>query len=1311
MDCPACGARNPDGAMFCLRCGARLSLTCPHCGTNLPPGAKFCLACGAEQAAAPVPLRTPSDEGLVARLQRLVPKEYAERLQLMGGQTTPERRTVTMLFADVGGSTAMSENLDPEDVFEVMDGAFDLLIAPVYRYEGTLARLMGDAILAFFGAPVAHEDDPERAVHAALEITSAARAYAHQLEAERHIKGFTVRAGIHTGPVVVGEVGSDLRVEYTAMGDAVNLAARLEQHAPPGGILISQDTYGRVRGVFEVKPQPPLAVKGKAEPVQTYLVEGAKPRAFRKPVRGVEGVETRMVGREAELKHLQDAFLTTREDSELQKVTVTGEAGVGKSRLLHEFDLWAEDLPDRFFYFQGRAFSEMRDTPYGLLRNLLSFRFEIQDSDSPGAVRDKLEAGVRVAMEDSQNCRKAAHFLGHLAGLELGDSDQLAAVLDDAEGLRDQALGYLRDYFSGMAAQLPVLILLDDLHWADDSSLEALNHLALALRDQPVMIACAARPTLFERRPHWGEGQAFHSRLVLQPLSKWDSRRLVLEILQKVSEVPLALRDLIVTSAEGNPFFIEELVKMLVEDGVIVKGDESWQFEPARLAEIRVPETLNGVLYARLDRLPPEDRTTLQQASVVGRLFWDQAVAHIREPSGGEADLQELERSLLALRRREMVYQRETSSFVGSKEYIFGHALLREVTYESVLKRVRRTYHGLVADWLLERGGQRAGEITSLIADHLALAGRAAEAIDYLLRAGDRARNLYAHQEAVRAYRRALALQEELGDERGAARTLMKLGLSHDALYDFREAQQAYQEGISLWQRAGAAMPSATPLPAPHALRVAWPEPLTLDPGMYRDEASAAVIDHLFSGLVQLTPDLDIVPDVADSWDVSGGGRRYTFHLRGDVVWSDGVPVTAHDYAHAWRRQLDPTSVSPMVSVLFDVVGARAYHEGWGNREGVGIGAVDDRTLVLEMEEPTGYVLHLVAEASLYPVPRHVEERRGKAWVSSGELVSNGPYRLASWVAGEQMVLERNRRFHGRFEGNAERVELIHHAWCPTPAALELYENECLDVLFLDSLRLADRDRARQRHAEEIVALQRPGVWHLEMDPRRNPFDDLRVRRAIALGTDRERLVRLLPEFNLVYYTGGVVPAGLPGHSPDIALPYALRDAQRLLAEAGYPGGAGFPAVTAVSPVRTEPLLEALASLWHEALGLTVKPETLDFATFIDRIERGLAPMCVRGWIPHHPDPNTFLRTGVHRVTRLWRNERYEALVERAGRCADQDKRMELYGQADRMLLEEAVIVPLGPERRHLLIKPWVSRYPLSPFRRGFWQDVIIESH
>jgi ABC-type oligopeptide transport system substrate-binding subunit/class 3 adenylate cyclase len=1314
MICTRCGTENPQGARFCMGCAARLILVCTECGFELPPGARFCVHCASPVAGPDMPGSGETQQDrLTERFWRLVPKEYAERLLATRGQVTPERRTVTILFSDVKGSTAMAENLDPEDVLEIMDGAFDLLIEPVTRHEGTLARLMGDAILAFFGAPIAHEDDPERACLAALEITAGARRYAEQIEAERGIKGFNVRAGIHTGLVVVGEVGSDLRVEYTAMGDAINLAARMEQNAPPGGVLITNDTYRQVRGIFDVVPQPPLTVKGKAQPVQTYLVERAKPRPFRKPMRGVEGIETRMVGREAELKHLQDAFHTAREDVELQVVTVTGDVGVGKSRLLHEFDVWAEVLPDRFYYFKGRAFAEMQDTPYGLLRNLITYRFQIQDSDAPAAVREKLEAGVDAALGDSRHSRAAAHYLGHLLGLEFGESEHLADKLDDAQGLRDQALAYLADYFTGMAAQLPVLILLEDLHWADDSSLDALTHLSLALTGQPVMLACAARPTLFERRPHWGEGQAFHSRLMLQPLSKWDSRRLVAEILQKVPEVPQTLRDLIVTGAEGNPFFIEELIKMLVEDGMIVKGEEQWRLEPARLAEIRVPQTLTGVLQARLDHLPPEERTILQQASVVGRLFWDRAVAHIYESTGGAVDLGKLGENLSELREREMVYQRETSTFADAQEYIFRHALLREVTYGSVLKRLRRSYHGLVADWLLEHGGQRVEEITSLIADHLALAGRTAEAADYLLQAGDRARSRYAPQEAIRAYDRAVALLRELGDDQGTARTLMKLGLTYEMAFDFRRAHEAYQEGFTLWQRAGAESRAEPPPAAPHALRLVWWEPTTLDPAMFRDIGTAAVIGHLFSGLVEETADMAIVPGLARSWAVSDGGRRYTFRLRGDVTWSDGVPVTAHDFAYAWRRMLDPAVDSPNAGLLYDVAGARAYHEGRGSWEEVGVQAVDDRTLVMALEDPTGYVLHLVATPCLVPVPRHVVEGCGEAWTECGDLVSNGPFRLASRIPGERITLARNPRYHGRREGNVDRIKLILNVPEPSSAGLALYEGNALDVLRVDSLLPAERDHARQRHAGEYLAQPEPSTSYIIFNPGLSPFDDLRVRRAFALGTDREQLASMLVDSGLFFHTGGLVPPGVPGHSPGIALPYDPGQGQCLLAEAGYPGGAGFLPVAAVI-LRTAgalALAEALAGLWHDTLGIHVDWEILAPASFIDHLKRELPQMYAAGWVPDYPDPDTYLRVALSWLTSRWHDEMYEELVERARRGADQAERMRLYGKIDRMLIEKAIVLPLGIRRSHLLIKPWVSRYPLSPFGKPLWKDVVIEPH
>jgi ABC-type oligopeptide transport system substrate-binding subunit/class 3 adenylate cyclase/tetratricopeptide (TPR) repeat protein len=1261
----------------------------------------------------------------VQRLERLVPKEFAQRLLATRGQVGKERRMVTLLFSDVKSSTQMAETLDPEEWMEIMDSAFDILIEPITRYEGTLARLMGDAILAFFGAPIAHEDDPERACRAALEIIEGAQRYSARLEKERGIRGFNVRVGINTGLVVVGEVGSDLRVEYTAMGDAVNLAARMEQNAPPGGILISHGTYRHVRGVFDVLPQESLTVKGKAEPVQTYLVQQSKPRAFRKETRGVEGIETRMIGREAELKRLQDAFYTAMEDKERQVVTITGEAGVGKSRLLYEFDLWAEALPERFYYFKGRAGHEMRNLPYGLMRDVFAFRFQIQDSDPPPGVREKMERGIGEALGEGEESQMRAHFIGHLVGFQFGDSPHLRGILDDAKQLRDRALVYLSDYFKATAAQYPVLILLEDLHWADESSLDVLNHLALAMPKQRLLVVCTARPTLFERRPHWGEGQTFHIRLELQPLSRWDSRRLVAEILQKVDHVPDTLRELVVSGAEGNPFYVEELIKMLIEDGVIVKGEERWRVESARLTTVRVPPTLTGVLQARLDSLPLEERTILQQASVVGRLFWDRAVLRLSQSASEGIEETEVVNTLSALRGKEMIFQRETSAFAGAQEYLFKHNMLREVTYEGVLKRLRRAYHGLVADWLMEQSGERVSEYTGLIADHLELAGRSAEATDYLIQAGDRARGLYAHQEAIGSYQRALAFLKAQGDHERAARTLMKLGLTYHNAFDFQPARQAYEEGFALWQRAGETQEGTLP-PVPHALRVAWAwsDPPSLDPTMAGDISSVAVIDQLFSGLVELTPEMDVVPDVARSWEVSEGGRKYVFHLRDDVRWSDGTPVTAEDFRYGWKRTLDPSTGSPNASLLYDVKGARAFHQGacpdgstgsprWpaegeGGVGGLGVQALDKVTLVVELEGPTSYFLHLLAFAA-YPVPRHVVEARGQAWTEVENIVTNGPFRLESWQRGESMVLVRNPEYHGQFRGNLQQVELCLLA--DPSARLEIYETDSLDILNLRDFPPPEMDRVRQRHAGEYVPVPTLDTYYVGFDVRRPPFDDLRVRQAFVLATDRETMVGMILRGYYFSGTGGFVPPGMPGHSAGIGLPYDPERARQLLAEAGYPGGRGFPIVDALAFHGTEPAVEYLQAQWRESLGVEIPWESMEWSLFLDRLDREPPHTWLTGWAADYPDPDNFLRVSHVRRYTGWQNEAYDRLVEEAQRVTDQGKRMKLYEQADRILIEEAAVMPLFYSRWHLLVKPWVRNYISSVTGKWLWKDIIIEPH
>ncbi|MEA3440795.1 MAG: adenylate/guanylate cyclase domain-containing protein [Chloroflexota bacterium] len=789
MNCPSCDTENPDDARFCKGCGVKLPLICVECETENPLDAKFCIKCGTEISdAGRESVQEVSAETLSAAMQRLIPQEYAERLLEAGGKVMPERRLVTILFSDVKGSTAMAEELDPEDVMEIMDGAFEVLIEPVYKYEGTLARLMGDAVLAFFGAPISHEDDPERATRAGLEIVAGAKEYADKLNEERGIEDFNVRVGINTGLVVVGEVGSDLHVEYTAMGDAVNLAARMEQNAPPGGVLITHDTYKHVRGVFDVQPQEPIKVKGKTNPVSTYLVERAKPRAFRVGTRGVEGIETRMVGREAEMLVIQNAFQDTLEDAETRLITIVGEAGVGKTRLLDEFFNWIELRPERIRYFKGRASGTTQSVPYSLWRDLFAFRFEILESDKTEIALEKFRQGMVEHLEPDR-----AELIGELIGFDFSTSPAVAALLG-SPNFGQLAKAYLVAYFRSTLAQQPALILLEDLQWADDSSLDLVGHLIDESQDAPFFVVGAARPELYERRPYWGEGMEYYSILELKPLSKRASRTLVDEILQRVQVVPDALRELVVKGSEGNPYYVEELLKVLIEDRVIERGDGVWTIDLERLAEVQVPATLTGILQARLDALPGAEKAVLQRGSVVGRLFWDDVV---QELSADVIDKREIVPLLGSLRERELVFQREKSAFAGAREYTFKHSVLRDVTYETVLLKLRRRYHGQVARWLEQHAGERLGEYLGLIAGHYELGGNCEKAAEYLRRSGEEAYKVNAYRDAVETFGRALELLPE-DCQAARAQVLVAAGRALVRLGDFDLASERFEAGLAL---------------------------------------------------------------------------------------------------------------------------------------------------------------------------------------------------------------------------------------------------------------------------------------------------------------------------------------------------------------------------------------------------------------------------------------------------------------------------------------------------------------------------------
>jgi class 3 adenylate cyclase/tetratricopeptide (TPR) repeat protein len=673
-----------------------------------------------------------------------------------------QRKLVTLLFMDVVGSTgAIAAHLDPEDTLEIMDKALKRLADPVEKHGGHVTRFMGDGFKAVFGAPVAREDDPEQAVRTGLDILETASEIAGELEKQWDIQGFQVRVGINTGLVALGGLTEDAD---TVMGKAVNLGARMESAAPPGGLLISVATYWHVRGIFNLHPAEPVQAKGFDEPVQVYLVESVKPRVFRVQRRGVEGVETHMVGRDVELLALQEAYRNAVEGIQTHVVTVVGEAGVGKTRLLFEFQDWLDLLPDEVRLFQGQGRQESQNIPYALLKDVFSFRFEIHESDRTSQVHDKVEAGFGVVFGLDDKGVMRAHITGQLLGFDFSHSTHLKGILDDPQQIHDRGLMYLAEYFQGMCDHAPVVVFLEDIHWSDDSSLDMLNRLVRRIPDQRLSFICLARHRLFERRPHWGEGLASHRRLDLRPLTRHHSTQLVGEILQKIDQVPDTLQELVVNGAEGNPFYIEELIKMLVMDGVIITDEENWRVEPHRLAEIQVPDTLTGVLQARLEGLPQVERSTLQQASIIGHTFWDDTIEYMDrsyESTLEQSRIHSTDDNLSSLRARELIYHLEESAFADTAEYTFKHAVLRDVTYESVLKRLRKTYHSLVAEWLIKKSDERVGEYTGLIADHLELAGKMEQAAIYLYQAGEEAARRFANDEAVEYFTRALALIPE----------------------------------------------------------------------------------------------------------------------------------------------------------------------------------------------------------------------------------------------------------------------------------------------------------------------------------------------------------------------------------------------------------------------------------------------------------------------------------------------------------------------------------------------------------------------
>jgi ABC-type oligopeptide transport system substrate-binding subunit len=855
-------------------------------------------------------------------------------------------------------------------------------------------------------------------------------------------------------------------------------------------------------------------------------------------------------------------------------------------------------------------------------------------------------------------------------------------------------------------------MVVEDLHWASESTLQMLHYLARHLDGHRILLLGTLRAEAVGRRHPLRALQRQLSREGLAQLLRLP--RLSPEALQAIvvemsgageAVVPLARR--LYRETEGNPFFLTEIVKALFEiDAVRLEGGV-WvgDFVSISAGELPLPASLSEAIQARGDSLNDDVQEVLRLAAVLGREF-DFYLLNLGWGRGEEATLEALD---VLLRRRLLD---EGSGAVG-RDYVFTHHKIQEVIYAGMPRQHRQHAHARVGAAM--ESLYNTTELTALageLAYHFQEARHydktlTEKAITYLLQAGDQARLAYAHQEAIGYYQRALALLKEQGNvgRTRAARTLMKLGLTYHNAFDFRQARQAYEEGFALWQHAWEPQLTTLP-PAPHALRVSWPEPTTLDPALAHNIFSNVVVDQLFSGLAEVSPEMEVLPDLARTWEVSEGGSKYVFHLRDDARWSDGTPVTAGDFAYAWKRVLDPATASPNADLLYDIKGARAFHQGdTSDPDQVGVWALDEVTLMVELEGPTSYFPHLLVAHPSCPVPRHVVEAYGAAWTDVENIVTNGAFRLEAWHRNESLTLVRNPEYRGPFTGNVQRVELFELEWS---AALDLYEADGLDVWDFWDVPPPQLDYARQRHAEDYVSAPWLATIFVGFDVSRRPFDDLRVRRAFVHTINNERLADVTMRGSVFPAMGGFVPPGMAGHSVGIALPHDPDRARRLLAEAGYPSGRGFPVVDALIFRGAVP--DYLRAQWRKNLGVEITWQTeVDWATFCDRLDKKPPHMFGLGTASAHGDPDYLLRACFAWRWTRWRNEAYDRLVEEARRMADQRERMRLYHKADNVMVQEAAIMPLGYTRLHLLLKPRVSRFPTSAIKRWFCKDVIIE--
>jgi class 3 adenylate cyclase/tetratricopeptide (TPR) repeat protein len=723
---------------------------CPQCGEDNPDRARFCWSCGAS----------------------LTPFAQA------GAE---ERKIVSVLFVDLVGFTAASERADPEDVRARLRPYHARVKQEIERFGGTVEKFVGDAVMAVFGAPIAHEDDAERAVNSALRIIGAIE----DLNDENPGLELAVRGAVNTGEAMVTLTARPAEGEGIVAGDVVNTAARLQQHAPVGGIVVGAATFRATRDLFEYEQLEAISAKGKAEAVQLWRAHAPR-RRFGVDVEPL--VQTPLIGRDDDLAVLQSTYARTLRESSTQLVTITGEPGVGKTRLAAEFRRWVDDREELVFWRQGRSLPYGEGITYWALGEMVKAQAGILESDSPADALEKLAVAVAEVAEDPGERDWLKTSLAPLVGA--GDAIASASA--------DESFGAWRRFLESVASQRPLIVVFEDLHWADDPLLAFVEHLVDWSSGVPLLVLCTARPELYERAPGWGGGKRNSNTISLSPLDSDDTARLLAALLRR-AVLPAETQARLLEHAGGNPLYAEEFVRMLSDQGLL-EGE-------LHDSDIRVPDTVQALIAARLDTLAPARKALLHDAAVVGKVFWSGVVA-----SMGEREEESVRDGMHELVRKELVRVVRTSSVKDQSEYAFWHALVRDVAYSQIPRSERVRKHVAAAEWIEGMAGDRVTDHAELLAYHYehalelaraagadgVVSDLAASARRFLELAGDRAMSL----DFVKAYTyyvRAGDLWSPDSVERG--NLLLKAVRGRPS--SLEEAEERVQEALAIFRAAG----------------------------------------------------------------------------------------------------------------------------------------------------------------------------------------------------------------------------------------------------------------------------------------------------------------------------------------------------------------------------------------------------------------------------------------------------------------------------------------------------------------------------